>query len=378
MSDYAAELLPELGRLARVRVLRAPDGASPGAAPEITGCALVDSSTKPEPGEIALIHLGNNPYHEWLLPRLEDPACVVVLHDLVLHHILVESTLARGDLASYEQLMRETYGDRGAALAAARRFGDTGHRDPFLFPARRPFLRSVRAAIVHSSWAADQLRTESPELPVGVLPMPVLDPGWPIERRAVRERFGVAENEILLMHLGFLTREKGIEDILAALAVLQGLGVPARLLLVGEGRRSAEIEKVASLVGVGSYVASTGWVPEDEFPSVAAAADLGIALRKPSAGETSAAVLRFLACGTPAVVCGLRQFLEWPLEAVERITPGPATTAELVRVVKKVSAERGTEAGRSRREAARVAYADQHRPPDVAQKLVSLLEELAT
>ncbi len=376
MSDYAVELLPELARLARVRVLLPPRSADQRALPEIAGCILVDCDEPPEPGEILLVHIGNNPYHEWLLPHLDNPQCVAVLHDLVLHHILVESTLARGSFDAYQKLLREAYGGRGTALAAARRFGMVGHRDPFLFPARVPFLRSARAAIVHSRWAEAQLRGDRPHLPVGVLPMPALDPGSPIDRRAIRGRFGVGEEEFLLMHLGFMTREKGLEDILAALAALDRLRVPARLLLVGEGQRAMDLEAMAARVGVASRVAATGWIPSDEFPVVAAAADLGIVLRKPSAGETSAAVLRFLACGTPVVVCGLRQFLEWPLEAVERITPGPSTAAELVRTVMRVCAERGTGAARAKREAARRAYTDEHRPPAVAQKLVSLLEEL--
>ncbi len=82
----------------------------------------------------------------------------------------------------------------------------------------------------------------------------------------------------------------------------------------------------------GNRVIADGWIPADEFPRVPAAADLGVVLRTPSAGETSAAAVRFLACGVPVAVGGLHQFLEWPESAAPRLTPGPSTAADLAQV----------------------------------------------
>ena len=91
-------------------------------------------------------------------------------------------------------------------------------------------------------------------------------------------------------------------------------------MLVGEGAVGPELMQAASLAGIDDRVVATGWIAADEFPRVPAAADLGVVLRTPSAGETSAAAVRFFACGTPVAVGGRRQFLELPEPAAPRLT----------------------------------------------------------
>jgi glycosyltransferase involved in cell wall biosynthesis len=173
------------------------------------------------------------------------------------------------------------------------------------------------------------------------------------------------------MHLGFLTPEKGLEQILTGVAAARKIGVPVRLLLVGEGRISRDVQAAASAVGVEELVSTTGWVEPEVFPAIPAAADLGVVLRTPSAGETSAAAVRFMAAGTPVAVGGLRQFLEWPEEAAPRLTPGPSAAAELARLLASVSA--GGTAWELRRRAARGSYEANHHPADVAQSIVRFL-----
>src|SRR5205814_1729930 len=46
-----------------------------------------------------IYHLGNNPHHEWIYREAMRTPGVIVLHDLVLHHLIVEMPLARGGRA---------------------------------------------------------------------------------------------------------------------------------------------------------------------------------------------------------------------------------------------------------------------------------------
>jgi hypothetical protein len=111
-------------------------------------------------------------------------------------------------------------------------------------------------------------------------------------------------------------------------------------------------------------------VSAEDFAPLPGAADLGVALRDPSAGETSAAAIRFFACGTPVAVTGIRQFLEWPPEAAPRVTPGPSACADLVRLlVEAVDRERWS----ARRRAARAAYEAGHLPSVAARQLIDAL-----
>jgi glycosyltransferase involved in cell wall biosynthesis len=372
VSDYAVELLAELGRRARIRVLAPPGGVRPETWSFGTGIEMVAADTGPEADEVSLIHIGNNSHHASLLDRLRGPNTVAVVHDLVLHHLLVEVTGAASDVL--EEEMVNAHGDAGAVIARARRYGLTGRRDPFLFPARGAFLDGIKGAIVHSKWAAGVIAREFPDLPVAAVGLAVADPGR-VLGAAERGRLGIAPDEVVLMHLGFLTPEKGLEQILTGLATARKMGIPARLVLVGEGRGIEEIQRAAATVGVGSLVSATGWVEPELFPAVPAAADLGVVMRTPSAGETSAAAVRFLATGTPVAVSGLQQFLEWPEQAAPRVTPGPSAPAELARLLAEASA--GGKAWEARRRAAREAYEAKHRPADAADAIIEFLEVLA-
>ncbi len=376
VSDYAAELLPALARLSHVRVVT-PPGWAP--APDWSldpALEIVDVAAPPLAGEVTVVNLGNNPHHQWLLPLLRHPRVVVVAHDLVLHHLLVESTLAGGDSGAYERLLVQAHGDRGAVVAAARGWGLTGARDPFLLPARRAFLADVDGVVVHSQWAARQVQRDLPGRALVVLPMPARDPGV-VDRAAERARLGVGDDELILMHLGFLTPAKGLWEILAGLGAARQLGVPVRLALVGEGDALEGVVRVAADAGLEECITTTGWVDAETMVRLPAAADLGVVLRTPSAGETSAAVVRFFAAGTPVAVSGLHQFLEWPVAAAPRVTPGPAAAAELTRVLLRAWQERDTATAAARRRAARAAWQAGHQPDAVARELVRFLHSFA-
>ena len=372
VADYAVELLPELARLSDVRVLADPEGPGPEPGSTICGCPVVEGSITPDPGEIQLLHLGNNPYHRWLLDRLHLPRTVVVLHDAVLHHLLVEATLAQGDDRRFEGLLLEAHPE-AEALVRARAAAVTGPRDAFLFPARRAFLQGLSGIVVHSRWAEREVTRDLPELPVAMVGLSAADPG-PVDRARLRQRLSISPEELLVMHLGFLTPQKGVHDLLGAIAAVRRQKVPARLLIVGEGEHAESLDSIVHDLGLEDSVGFTGWVAPENFSPLPAAADLGVVLRSPSAGETSAAVLRFLACGTPVAVTALHQFLELPEAAAPRVTPGPSATAELARIIFRAHSDRKGWEGR--RTAARQVYLKDHTPEMAAGQLVAALAKM--
>jgi glycosyltransferase involved in cell wall biosynthesis len=370
VADYAVELLPELARLARVRVVRPPGWTPPPGWPAAVALAPTDAERAPD--EIELLHIGNNPHHLWLLPRLERGGAVVELHDAVLHHLLVEATAARGDAAGFERRLVAAHGPPAAALAAACRAGHHGRLDPFLLPARRAVLGPAAGLVVHSEWALGIVRRELPEIPAAWIALSVADPGS-VDRAAARALIGVPPGRTLLMHLGFLTPEKGLEAIAVGVGAACRAGLDVGLAVVGEGSAGDELAAAARRAGFGDRVVATGWVEPEVLIGLPAAADLGVVLRSPSAGETSAAALRFFACGVPVAVGGRRQFLEWPEVVAPRLTGGSAAAADLARLLAEVGREGWAARGRE----ARALYLREHRPELTARRLVKALWDLA-
>jgi glycosyltransferase involved in cell wall biosynthesis len=327
VADYAFELLPELSGMALLTVVRPPgwEGPQPSWA-----AAVRWSEAEAAPSGVNLCHLGNNPHHIWIAQRLRRFGGVVVLHDAVLHHLLVEEAAAEGAWDRFAQELEAAHGSAGEALARARRWGFSGPLDPFLFPARRALLRFAQGVVVHNRWQARTLQEELPSLPVARVPLAVAalaasDGG------GLRRELGVGPQELLAVHLGFLTPAKGLDTILRAFAVLEELKAPVRLWVVGEGVEAAALERAVEGLGLSQRVRLLGYASPQRLGEVLAAADVGLVPRFPTAGETSAAALRFFAAGKPVVVCGLQQFLEFPPEVALRIRPGREGAVELVR-----------------------------------------------
>lgn len=371
VADYADEILPHLAQKAQVAVVRPPEGT-----PEVVWKDRVSwLSPQEAPSGLELLHLGNNPYHLWVAERLRRFGGVVVLHDAVLHHLLVEEAARFGDWRRYREDLEVAEGRAGQALAWARRWGFHGGFDPFLFPARRAYLRRASAVIVHNAEALQAVASELPGVPVRQVPLAVAAlPGG--EGGKLRQGLGMRDGELLAVHLGFLTPAKGLSVILEGLAVALELGVEVRLLVVGEGAEREDLAKTIRELGMAARVHLFGYASRAELAALLDAADVGLVPRFPTAGETSAAVLRFLASGRPVVVCGYRQFLEFPQDVALRVRPGREGAVDLARWLAYLARNRGVLAEKKRL-ARRVWEKGEHDPALAARRLLEVVAELS-
>jgi glycosyltransferase involved in cell wall biosynthesis len=222
---------------------------------------------------------------------------VVVLHDVVLHHLIVEMTLARGDADAYAAALRASHGEVGEAWARGRAAGLHSEMGNFLLPASVELANRSRAVIVHNRWAADLLRSFGVATPIHVVPHPSTGPNrQPSPPNRVAGVFG------------FLTSSKRGEVILEAMKKVSGV----ELLVVGEAAPNIDA----------SLFRTTGYVSDEEFDAYFARVDRVINLRYPTAGETSGTLLRAFAAGKPVAVSDYAQFAEYPDECVVRIPLG--------------------------------------------------------
>ena len=375
VADYAAEVLPELSNLTDVVVLAPPDWEAPAPGERWAELPRLPADAPTPRGFVSLVHMGNNPYHLWVARRLREHGGIVVLHDSVLHHLLVEEAAADGDWSRFGAELAAAHGQAGVALSAARSWGFQGRLDPFLFPARSVYLKSADGVVVHNRRAAQAVERDCPGVPVRTVPLavaalPSANAGE--MRRALR----AAEGELLVTHLGFLTPAKGLGQVLRGLAAAVAAGAPVRLAVVGEGSAAEDFLGVVRRAGLADRVTCWGYAAPETLGAILAASDLGVAPRFPTAGETSAAVLRFLAAGTPVIVSGYGQFLEFPREATPRVAPGGAGVAELARILVEFS--RDDSRLRAASKAARRAWSEGgHSPRRAAAALLAAAQEIA-
>ncbi len=376
IADYAAALLPYLARSAAIDLLEPPGWRAPDDAPWLANLPRRPWDSDAPPGSITLLHLGNNPYHLWIARRLRRSGGIIVLHDTILHHLLVEEAAEDGDWGRFGAELAQAHGAAGTALAAARVWGYAGRLDPFLFPARSVYLRHAKGVIVHTRTAEREVATSCEGTRVRRVPLAVAPPQQG-DRAAWRARLGARKNDFLLVHLGFLTPAKGLDVVIGALAVLKRLGLAVRLVTVGEGSEAEAFDATVAAADLRDSVVAWGYASASDLGGILAAADLGLVPRYPTAGETSAAALRFFAAGKPVAVAGYRQFLEFPQEGALRIAPGKAGIAGLVRVVAHLSGS--AKAREVAGSAARAAWvAGGHDPASAGDALLEALGELAS
>lgn len=374
IADYSVDLLPHLAELAEVRVIRLPGQE---VAPEVEArWRPVPASEAGTGGRLPLYQMGNNPYHDGVYDLALERPGVLMLHDPVLHHFVLHRTLGHRDWEGYERRMIADHGWIGEAACRMRALSLEDDASLFSLPVHRTLLRRQRGVLVHSAWAASLVREDDPELEVRAVPMGIPLPP-PADRGAgldFRRRRGIPLERPLLGSFGFQTPIKRTAAVIEALALPPLSG--AHLLVVGEVSPQLDFQALAESRGVGGRVHVTGFVPRAELEAALGAMDLCLNLRYPTAGETSASLLRVLAAGRPAVVSDYAQFADLPAEVALSVPLGQGEAEALAAALAELLA--APERLAAMAEAARDYVAREHDPARAAERLVAACEELAT
>ena len=310
VADYSRELLPHLAKWAEIHVFG--DRADSGSHDLPEGFPVyhyADFERLSHKYQASVYHMGNDLSHEYILETMLRFPSFVVLHDVLLHHLAVALTVGRGNPALYVREMGYAYGRDGMATArAACRAGSFPHSQ---YPLCQRMVDVSLGVIVHSKYAAHVVRDLRPRANLAVIPQgtPPAETG---SREESRRRLGLDPREFIVASLGFATPEKRLEPALTAFACFLRSNPNSRFLVVGEVPPWFDLARVIESLGLKDRVLLTGRVPMSDFYGYAEAADACLALRYPTCGETSAALLRAMAVGRPVIVSRVGSFAELP------------------------------------------------------------------
>lgn len=316
IADYSAELLPYLAAEIDVELF------ADAPAPSVAGLPVHSyRSFAPRAAEFDLpvYHMGNSPLHAYIYATAQQIPGLVVLHDVVLHHLLAWLTVDRGDARGYVELMRAAYGAAGAELAEAETRGQAV-LSRFDFPLCEEVVRGSRAVLVHSEYAAKVVAAIAPGKPCAVVPMGVPLPSTLTVAEA-RARLDLDPDEFLISAFGEVHAHKRITIALEAFAEFHRRHPASRLFLVGRVSPNYDVAGLVRSLGLESSVRALGYVPRDRYEALVAASEVCLNLRYPSAGETSASVLRLLGAGRPVIVTRTGAYAELPDGVCLKIEP---------------------------------------------------------
>jgi len=343
IADYSALLLPELEQRIDVEV------AQPGR-----------FRRRPN-ADVALYHVGNDPEaHGRIVEELRRRPGVVVLHELVLHHLVAGITLARGDAAGYLAAMERDHGLAGRLLA----YGVLDNRIPPLwetrpqdFPLAGEILRLAERLVVHSRYVEAGARAAGFEGPIARIP----HPAWSHD--------AAPPLGALIGCFGHVNESKRIPQLYAAFARVRERLPDARLLVVGgASSRLADLETPEG-------VTREGYVDEEKLWSLMAGCDVVVSLRSPTMGETSGTVIRALSIGRPLVVSDVGWFAELPDTVAVKVAPDEREVDTLAQELERLLRDDGARAAMSA--AAHELVASEHGVARVADLYVAELEEAA-
>lgn len=344
IADYSAELLPHLAEHFDLEVFTeegySPDEALRRRFPVHGARAFPARRAR---FDAVLYQMGNNGgFHAGAYRTLLEVPGIVVLHEIVLHHMTRELTLVAGDPAAYLEEVRYCCGASGGALA--RRSFDTGTTlDAWSYPLFERVVDASLGVLVHSDWSRRRVLASRPEALVQAVPFPWSPGPPPASGRKeladgkqlpiagfpppedepmaeLRARLGLPQDALILAAFGFMTRAKRLDVALRAFVRLAPEVPEAAFLIVGEV--SSRDYDLAELVpeALRPRVIATGRAAGlGRFLDHMAACDVAINLRYPTAGETSASLYRLFGLGKPVVVSDAGSFAEVPAGCCARV-----------------------------------------------------------
>ncbi len=319
ISDYSAELLPELSRFYDIDVIVEQD--------MIVSSWVADSSSikdaewflrNSESYDRVIYHFGNSEFHQYMFALLEQIPGIVVLHDFfisgIVGHMELQGFRPRG-------WAKELYHAHG--YNAVKTYSKSQDDAVWKYPCNKSVLEHAQGVIVHShsprklgtQWLGENFVKNWSVIPL------LRAPALPIGRLEARIALDIPEDAFVICSFGLLGPTKQNQRLLDAwLASTLSKNKHCHLIFVGEATASSSytkelLETIASSQAQ-DRIKITGWVSTLQFRQYLAAADLGVQLRTQSRGETSAAVLDCMNYGLPCIANANGSMAELPQDAV--------------------------------------------------------------
>jgi glycosyltransferase involved in cell wall biosynthesis len=152
----------------------------------------------------------------------------------------------------------------------------------------------------------------------------------PVSRRKLKQSLGLDPGCTLIAAFGYLNPSKQLEAAIEAFSRLRGQFPAAHFVCVGEVVPGYPFGRALRRLGLASVAKVTGFVTPAVFQRYLRAADIGVNLRQPAWGESSATLISLMRCGVPTLVSDAGPFTEVPDDAVVKVPARGDAVEELV------------------------------------------------
>jgi glycosyltransferase involved in cell wall biosynthesis len=273
--------------------------------------------------------MGNNvAYHSGIYHTLLRYPGVTTLHDLNLNSFFGDLYMKRDRVAAYTNELGYAYGLSGAQHARRAQMGLEPYSQQH-FPLFDRVANVSLGVVVHSLYAQRLIMDRCTRTPVALINQPIPVDRLPLSTKEAKVRLGLDPDTLLFTSFGFIAPNKRIDVALEAFAAVRKRHPGVRYALVGKVVNGYDVSSVVARLNLDDAVNIVGYVDDATFTTYLQATDVGINLRYPTLGETSATLLALMAAGKPTLVSNVDAFVEFPEHTCVKIDVGPGESAQL-------------------------------------------------
>jgi glycosyltransferase involved in cell wall biosynthesis len=334
ISDYSAELLPELSKYYEIEVIvRQKDVSDSWIMANYPVRSIDWFYTHANMYDRVLYHFGNSEFHMHMFELLSKIPGVVILHDFFLSGVLAHMEINGYTPNIWVKELLYSHGYK----AVYERFHATDTADiVFKYPCNLSVLQQAKGVIVHSDYScklADKFYGKNVSDDWHAIPL-MRFPSCNLDRNAARKKLGFSDEDFVICSFGIMGKTKLNHRLLDAfISLTREVNKQFRLIFVGkndEGTYGKNILETIRKSGVSERIKITGWTEFNEFRTYLSATDIAVQLRAFSRGETSAAVLDCMNYGLPTIVNASGFMEELPVDGVVML-PDEFSDDELIK-----------------------------------------------
>ena len=321
VADYVHEQLDSLDRSLDLTLVAEDEGRVDEA---IRRRYRVVSKSRSDATKLRVYHIGNSPLHAFVYREAIRVPGVVILHEWNLHELLLGFAVTANDFDAYRSQMRREHGARGSIAAQTIASALGGRHWSSVFPLNAEVLDGALAVVSLSASTAARVAARRIGVPLLHLPHHGLLRSRATNRSEARVILGLDAEARVILAPGLSTTAKSLDTARRAMDLIRSRAPRAILVTVGGG------DRIEPTPAEGPTIHQLGRVDLETLGDALLAADVVLALRFPSRGETSGVLMRALAAGRAAIVSsGSTADADLPEGVVARVNPGPAEIDEL-------------------------------------------------
>lgn len=341
ISDFSEELVMKLKDFVEIDIF--VDGYKPSSINILNNFEIFDikdiyDDTVRKKYDHLVYHIGNNAkFHSNIIKVLNDFSGICELHDISLHNLIEQETLAKNKTNEYINIMKYCHGAKGEKAAKLYLEGKTQPpwESSLEYTLSKHVIDKSKAVIVHSDMAKQMVKGINDKIPVINIPLHTVDivDDCTLHKIECRKKLKLDNNILIFASFGLASKSKRILEIIEAISIYKSNNsVKFQYLIVGDVQ-GIDIETKIKALDLKNEVKIIGYTEIDKFKMYMGACDIAFNLRYPTQGESSGSLHRLLGMGKPVIVTNIGSFQEYPDNIIFKVDYDENEVEEIVKAI---------------------------------------------